>query len=476
MDKKTETRRLLISCGVLLLVVFLCISVVSMGYAGLVIRYMAFSPGSISSTATPPVEDLDPDKPQNTPNAVLIPTIPVSDDLPPEIAQQMDLIQEQVSELRGLSPISPVDRLLLTREELRQRLIADFNEDYSPEEAQEDAIILSAFGLLEKDFDLFQFFLDLYTEQISGFYDTEAKEMYVVLENSFGGMQRLTYAHEYVHALQDQHFDIREGMGYNDEACEEDSERCAAIRAVLEGDASLMELHWFSVYATQQDFDDIQKHFQGYDSPIFDRAPAFIQQDLLFPYLQGQNFVEYIFQYGGWEAVDRVYSDLPVSTEQILHPERYPDIKPIVFDLPDLTPATGENWREIDRGVVGEWYTYLILAHGHDPQARLDGQHAQSAAEGWGGDAYLVLYNDEKQESAMVVVTIWEDEVEASEFADSFQQYTSARFGQPIINQPEIFKWESNETYTLFNITADTTTWIFSNNEEIGQAIWNALP
>jgi hypothetical protein len=476
MERKPETRRLLASCGVILVVMFLCLSLVSMGYATLALQGSPIFPGKQTSTLPLPIDDTNADDQQPTPRVVFTPVSPALDKLHPEIAQQMDLIQEQVSELRELSSKGYVTRLLLTRDELRQHLIDDFNEDYSLEEAKEDVIVLSAFGLLENDFDLYNFFLELYTEQISGFYDTETKEMYVVLDQKFSGINRLTYAHEFVHALQDQHFDIREGLGYNDEDCEEDSERCAAIQALLEGDASLMELHWFSAHATQQDFTDIQEYFQTYESPIFDSAPVFIQADLMFPYMAGQTFVEHIYQTGGWEAVNQVYLDVPVSTAQILHPERYPNVKPLSVHLPDITNSLGEGWRELDRGVLGEWYTRLILANGHDPHARLDESQVESATKGWSGDAYMVYYNNQKDETAMVLMTIWENEAESTEFTDSFLQYATARFGQPVINQADIITWETDETYTRFHIFGDTTVWIFTNNEETGQAVWSALP
>lgn len=476
MNGTPETRRLVITCGVLFLAVCFCLSLVSIGYVMLSFRDSFFFSATQIPTITLPIDDPNSNNQRETPSVVSTPTISALDELPFEISQQMDLIQEQVSEIRGLPLQDPVTRLLLTREELHQRLIEDFNEDYSIEKANEDVIVLSAFGLLEQDFDLYNFFLELYTEQISGFYDTETKEMYVVMEDRFSGLHKLTYAHEFVHALQDQHFDIKDGLGYSEEACEEDSERCAAIKALLEGDASLMELHWFSVYASQQDLADIQEYFQNYESPIFDRSPAFIQADLLFPYMAGQTFVEHIFKSGGWEAVNQAYLDVPVSTEQILHPERYPHVKPLSVNLPDIIDLLGDGWRELSRGVLGEWYTRLILSHGHDPQARLDESIAGSAAEGWGGDAYMVYHNELSNETTMVLMTVWENEREAFEFTDNFYKHTTARFGQPVINNSDIFAWETEVAYTSFHISGDTTIWIFANDRSTTEAILESFP
>ncbi|MBE0410554.1 MAG: hypothetical protein IBX69_12570 [Anaerolineales bacterium] len=476
MENKPENRRLLITCGVLVGVMCICISLISVGYAALILGDGNLFPINLEATQTPIDNDTQTNDLQPTPSIMLTPTLHTSDQIPPEISQQMDLIHEQVSEMRGLSPTGPLTRLLLTREELRQRLIEDFNADYSPEEAQEDAIILSAFGLLEQSFDLYHFFLDLYTEQISGFYDTKTKEMYVVLDDEFGVMQKLTYAHEYVHALQDQHFDIRDDLKYNEEDCEDDSERCAAVQALLEGDASLTELHWFSVHATLQDFSDLEEYFQGYESPIFDRAPAFIQADILFPYTNGQTFVEYFHQSGGWETVNQLYLDVPVSTKQILYPETYPNVTPVPVALPDLIHSLGEGWSALDQGVLGEWYTFLILAHGHDTSVRLSETQAQSAVNGWAGDGFTVYYHDQNDTVAMVLKTEWENETEAIEFTESFIEFTTARYGQSNINPINIHAWETDQSYTLFHTAENTTLWIFASNEEIVQTIWETLP
>jgi hypothetical protein len=114
----------------------------------------------------------------------------------PEVQAQMDEIEAQAASLRGLRPTGPVDRALLTPADLYQRVLDDFLDDYTEDEAADDALVLSLFGLLERDFDLFNFYLDLYSEQIAGFYDDEVKKMFVVQEAGFRGMERITYAHE----------------------------------------------------------------------------------------------------------------------------------------------------------------------------------------------------------------------------------------------------------------------------------------
>jgi hypothetical protein len=383
----------------------------------------------------------------------------------------MDEIQSQVTAIRGLTPTDSVKRALLTSDELRQHVVDDFLKDYTPEEAQEDAIALAAFGLLEPDFDLHGFLLELYSEQIAGFYDHETNEMYIVQGESFQGPERLTYAHEYQHVLQDQNYDIENGLNYNEEACEVESERCAAIQALMEGDASLTELSWFKSYATDEDRKQILEKYSDYKSPIYDSAPAFMKEDFLFPYQQGQEFVQALYDQGGWDAVDQAYRDLPVSTEQILHPDKYPADQPIVVSLPGFESVLGNGWKEVDQGVLGEWYTYLVLAHGLNDRSRLSEGTASSAATGWGGDAYVVYANTSTNQSVMALKTVWDSSQDAEEFASSFETYATKRFGKPSSQKNSSITWSGTETFTGLYIQGSQTIWIFAPDSQTAQSI-----
>jgi hypothetical protein len=192
------------------------------------------------------------------------------DDLPEDVLQQMRIIEKQVAAIRNLQPTGDFIRATLTSEQLQERVTRDFLSDYSIEDAKEDVIVLSTFGLLNSEFDLHSFYIDLLSEQIAGFYDDETKEMVVVQDLTFSGPEKLTYAHEYVHALQDQHFDLKNGLQFSDEICEQEMERCSAVRALLEGDATFLEFEWFVSHSTRDDQREIQTFYDSLESPVFD--------------------------------------------------------------------------------------------------------------------------------------------------------------------------------------------------------------
>ncbi|HQA28139.1 MAG TPA: hypothetical protein PLA02_02840, partial [Brevefilum fermentans] len=275
-------------------------------------------------------------------------------------------IEDQVSQLRGLTLLEEVPKVIMTSEALEDRVVNDFFAEYTDEDARQDVIIMALLGLLPADFDLKNLYHQLYSEQISGFYDSQTNEIFVVGGNVFGINEKMTYAHEFTHVLQDQTFRFEEGLNYTDEACELDSERCAAIQALIEGDASWTESLWFQTYATRSEYLDFLKTYTAFKSPVFDNAPSYVQMDLMFPYEYGFTFVEFLFEKNGFDSIDAAFLDPPVSTEQILHPERYPWDEPKKVTLPELENTLGETWTLIDQNVMGEWSTYLILSQAYD--------------------------------------------------------------------------------------------------------------
>ncbi len=409
-------------------------------------------------TPTPESGPTEPGAQPETPSA----------EIRPAVLQRMQQIEDQVVQLRGLVPLGPVERRLLTPDELRQRVMDDFLEDYSQEEARDDVRVLALFGLLPPDYDLFNLYVELYSEQVAGFYDDEEKAMYVVQGDRFGAPQRLTYAHEFDHALQDQHFNFKEGLNYTDEACEVDTERCAAIQALVEGDASLLEEQWLRTFATQDEIRELIEFYDSYESPVFDAAPRFLQQDFLYPYTDGMDFVRRLFDQGGWAAVDAAYGDLPLSTEQILHPERYPDDKPLWLEVPELSEMLGEVWREIDRNVLGELYTFFVL------DEFLPEGDARQAADGWGGDYYLAFYNDATDQGLLILVSQWDSVGDAQEFALTFRDYGETRFGARR-NIPNGYAWDSDEGYVVFERVSNQTLWILAPDQALAEQARQAI-
>lgn len=385
-----------------------------------------------------------------------------------EVRAEMTEIEAQVVLLRGLEPTGPVERRLLTTEELRHHVLNELLEDYSREESEDEARLLTLLGLLPPGFDLWGLYADLYTEQLAGYYDFEAQEMVIVRGQGFEGPQRLTYAHEYVHALQDQRFDLESGLSMNDEACDREAERCAAMRSLLEGDATLLESQWRRTYASEDDLRELEAFYATFESPVFLSAPNFLQEDFLFPYTYGLEFVRQLYLDGSWPAVDEAYAAPPQSTEQILHPARYPEDVPIALQTPALLPALGAGWREIERGVMGEWTTRLAL------MGYLAEETAVTAAEGWGGDFFLAFYHP-RFGGALVWLTQWDSLRQAEEAYSAFRDFGDARFGDHTATATFTVQWSIPDTFAHLERQSLQSLWIQAPDAAAATALRQAI-
>jgi hypothetical protein len=279
----------------------------------------------------------------------------------------------------------------------------------------------------------------------------------------FAGPERLTYAHEFDHALQDQIYDLDEGLGYNETDCRADYERCAGVQSLIEGDATLLEEQWLRTYATPLDLDELRDFYDAYQSPVFDSAPAFLQQDFLFPYSFGLEFVRRLYLDGGWAGVDAAYSAPPSTTEQVLHPERYPGDSPVRLEIPDLASALGSPWVEIERNIFGEWYLRLVL------EEMLPREEAGAAAAGWEGDAYVVM-TDGASHGALVLITAWEGVGQAQAAYVSLRAYGDARFG-PAPIQAGLAEWQDPFGVVRLERRSDQTLWILAPDSAVADGL-----
>ena len=403
---------------------------------------------------------------QATPLATLNPT---------QIVETMDDIQIYVITTRGLQPKAPVERTFLTVDEVKQRVLADFEEDYSQAEADDDTRVLAALGLVQPGLDLYSLFVRLYSEGVAGYYDPDTDELVLVSEaQGLNAYERTTFAHEYTHALQDQVYDIR-AAGFSDEMYDQDSERFEAVQAVVEGDATLLE-ELFKDTLTQAELRDYDAAIDAQDLTFFLELPRYLLYDFIFPYDQGLAFVRRYYDEGGWARVDELWQNMPVSSEQILHPERYEaGDAPVVVARPALTQTLGSGWRQLDSGVNGEWYTYLILAHGEDSRARVAEKEAARAAAGWGGDGYSVYFRDTDEALVLASHWVWDTPADADEFVAAFREYADERFGSQAVESNGRLCWSGGGLNCLYT-TGSGALWLMAPEAGVAEKVLGHYP
>lgn len=399
------------------------------------------------------------------PASLSINVIPALDaeGLDPATRAIMDAVERHVADLRGLEPRQPVTRTLYTRAELEAYLIQELEEEMTPQEARDTVIEMAAFDLLPLDTDLWDLLVDLYTEQIAGFYDSDTDSFTIIEDDgSFGALDKTVYAHEFVHALQDQYYDL-------DALDPEDSNDDAsmAITALVEGDATLaMQLYTLEYLDSSELFEALSESMEV-DTEMMDSAPPAIVAQMVFPYEAGLVFVQTLYQDGGFEAVDRAFANPPQSTEQILHPERYlTGETPQIVSSPPLTDTLGAGWEYVDANVLGEFGLQLYLG------AYLDTETAAAAADGWGGDWYAVHSNDETGGIVMVLRTVWDQESEATEFFDVYRAFRQAHPGASPAGES---CWENADAVCIYQ-SGDETLVIRAPDLELAAQLRGLFP
>ena len=124
-----------------------------------------------------------------------------------------------------------------------------------------------------------------------------------------------------VQALQEQHFRWRANI---DRVSLED--RRSAFRALAVGDATLTLL---TMGAKEDELKllpsrlGIAAQAAGEIDKLAASLPDFLRRQLTFPYRHGSQFVYWAFKSNGWQGVDGLYTSPPLSTSEILHPEKY---------------------------------------------------------------------------------------------------------------------------------------------------------
>jgi hypothetical protein len=357
----------------------------------------------------------------------------------PELETHMDAIEDYTSELRELEPLEPLVREFPTRQEVIEYLQFTFDTDLPDEIAEREVQFYIAFDLLPEDTNLRDIYLELLSSQVAGFYDPETKEMNVVLvvDETPGDrlplMEQIVYSHEYTHALQDQHFGLRE-LGFDNELALAEPDRLLALQALIEGDATVVMTLYTQAVAADNPLAALQLLAQGLQAGnlfLPEDTPSILTQELLFPYNTGAEFVLALFREGGWERVNQAYTDLPQSTEHILHPERYlnGDV-PQDVTLESADNVLGNDWTLLLDRTMGEFYLREYLA------TQLPRQQAREAAAGWGGDRYRIYRSEATGELAWVLRLAWDTAVDAEEFAEEFESFGNTRFDNGDYNAP----------------------------------------
>ena len=282
--------------------------------------------------------------------------------------------------------------------------------------------------------------VNVLTEQVEGLYDPKTREFYIA-DWSPLTEQRMVMAHELTHALEDQHFQIEAWV----KAARPNEDAELARDAVLEGSAMVAMIDYLmlgtgSSLKDLPEFDPSMLIGDLGSTPTLQKAPPFIKDALIFPYLGGLTFSTAIMKNTGWPGLPALFEKPPVSTQQILHPALYRSGRiPQNVKLPNIEKLLGKNWAKLDENVMGEFGWKEVL------KQFLDGERAKTMAAAWDGDWYS-LY-EEKQTKRLVLVTRLhlDSEEHAARFFGQYSEALEKKYADRsnLFRRPNFFSFDT---------------------------------
>lgn len=300
------------------------------------------------------------------------------------VQEYVDVVEKE----RGLDFEHPVYVDFLPDAEFSEQVTAD-EKDLSAEdrtEIEQFTGMFRALGMLEGDIDLFDKVNTMNGAGIIGYYSYQDERIRIRGEELTPAVQS-TLVHELTHALQDQHFDL-EAMKQRAE--DADSSASSALDALIEGDARRIETEWRQGLSKdeQKALDKDEKAQSDGSEPTLSKVPEILRTMLSSPYVFGEAMLAVAVEEGGDDEVDELFERPPSTEEHLLDPWTLiaDHAVPLTVDEPAL--AKGEE--EFDDGEFGAVGWLLLLAE------RIPVEEALTAADGWGGDAYVAYERGDK--------------------------------------------------------------------------------
>ena len=337
---------------------------------------------------------------------------------------QINSIVQTLSEITGLPEKHPVPYGRMDKQQLRHFLTKQIKKTLKPEEIRADELALKMFGLVPQDFDLRRSTIDLLTEQAAAFYDYDSKKLFLLDASGFES-ETTTLAHELAHALADQHFNLGKFM---DETPSNDDENLAHT-AVVEGQASWLMLA-YDLKQNGQPAEPTPEMVKSVvdssetsmaDYPVLKGSPLYIQQSLLFPYTEGTRFFDTVYRKMGKPAFAAVFTNAPVDSAQIIHPERYfAHEKETTPEMPKLLLT--KQGKEITAGSVGEFDHEMLL------RQYTGEKEADSLARHLRGGQFQIVAAGNARKPVLAYVSEWDSEEAAARFFSDYQRILRSKW------------------------------------------------
>jgi hypothetical protein len=327
--------------------------------------------------------------------------------------EAIDSALADLAKVTGFTVRHPVAFELITRDQVNKFLKDRIQESVKPEELRAEELTLKKFGFVPQDFDLKATTIELLTEQTAAFYDFHRKKLYIT-DWAATSLRDAALVHELAHALADQNFPLEKFS----RKVENDSEQSLARQAVVEGQASwLMRAVLEREIAKSGKTPDTAAQGDA-NSPVFDKAPLYFRETLMFPYDQGLLFQQAVFDRSGQDAFAQVFRRPPVSAQQIMHPETYfAGLQPARTEVPEV-----KGMKRLVEGPVGELDESIML------RQYCSEDEARDVSPHWRGGKYRLLEYGKPKRVAMVYRSTWTDGEYARKYFELYQRVLAGKW------------------------------------------------
>jgi hypothetical protein len=323
-------------------------------------------------------------------------------------------VQSQLESVRELAFRRAVNVEPISSTEIDRRLSEYFDATYPRRFYARRTDAWATIGAIPRGVGILEA-LDRYQQgQVLGFYNSQNEELVYTGDEDLDRIEQFVLAHELTHAIDDQHFDL-DRLDELAQTCDDD--RFFAALGAVEGSAN----HFATQVIIRFPVSEVGDLSGGGPRGV----PPMIVELQEYPYTLGQVFVDSLADDGGPAAVDRALRTFPITTEQVLHPSKFPEDTPSRIDVPDFAPTFGPRWRDHDVMLVGELWLRVLLG------LRLDEPVAERAASGWDGGIYRAWSDGE--DVAVVLRTVWDTAREAAEFSETFDRWARQGQGRTVV-------------------------------------------
>jgi hypothetical protein len=343
-----------------------------------------------------------------------------------QLCAQITPLAEKITRISGMTMRHPVPCDFISKAKIAEFLNKRVKDAAKPEELRAEELTLKKFGLVPADFDLAKSTVDLLTEQAAAFYDYDKKKLFVT-DSTPSDSQEPVLAHEIAHAIADQNYNlarfIRQGRKSDDGS--------TARLAVMEGQATwlMSEILARKMGQSLKDSPALLQMMSGVSDngagqfPVFDNSPLYLRLTLVFPYTKGMLFQHAAFDRDGQYGFAEVFLKPPVSTQQILHPDKYFNgVQPTHPELPD--PHLAKGYKSLVGGSLGELEHSILL------EQFLGKARAAEIAPHWRGSNFGLMENRKANRVVLLYAAEWDSAGAARQYFECYRQLLARKWKQ----------------------------------------------